>query len=306
MNAPRVSTDLIERIIVTDSVNLLAGAPGVGKTAFLAYLLPRIRDGQPIFGYQPRVVPKIGFIAADRSWQNSTRLWFEAGGYPDLPHYSLQDDPHFRPSELRNKANRINVLSRCLEKLKLPPGSLGIVDPLALFLGGNLTDYDSCLVACSEIRRLCQEQNITLLGTAHTPKIKADKTARYQRLQDNIFGSAALFGYTDTQLYLASPEETGEKHYSFLWAPHHAPTEIFPLGRDSQGLFVPYAESVRHREEHSILDVVPATPEGIGFSEVLLAAEVSKATAHRHLQQLIQDGQVERVGHGRYRRRQLQ
>lgn len=297
--------DLIDKILLRNSVNLLAGAPGVGKTALLAWLLTRFRDNKPIFGYQPQPLPKIAFLGADRSWQHSTRLWFTAAGYPDIPHYALQDDLHFNPHALRNKANRIQILTASVDKLELPKGSLLTVDPLALFLGGNLNDYDSCMVACSQIRRLCEDRQITLIGTAHSAKQKSDKKDRYQRLQDRILGSTALFGYTDTQMYLASPEETGEKFYSFLWAPHHKPPEVFPLGRDASGLFVPYEESVRNQEEGKVLGTITEAEEGTGFAEVVVASEVPKTTVHRYLQELIKEGVIERVGHGRYRRRRL-
>lgn len=297
--------DLIDRILLRDSVNLLAGAPGVGKTALLAWLLPKFRDQAPIFGYTPGPAAKIAFLGADRSWTHSTRLWFEAGGWPDLPHYSLQDDPHFNPQALRNKSNRVEILKASLDQLLLPPHSLVVVDPLALFLGGNLNDYDSCMVACSQIRRVCQDRQLTMIGTAHAAKQRADKSERYLRLQDRILGSTSLFGYTDTQMYLASPEETGERFYSFLWAPHHKPAEIFALGRTKEGLFVPYEESSRSEEEAKILAAISAAEAGSAFAEIVIAVDVSRATVHRYLQDLMKEGLVVKIGQGRYKRVKL-
>lgn len=303
LSSPR--PDPIEKILLANSVNLLAGAPGVGKTALIAWLLTRFRDTLPIFGYLPCPIPRIAFIGADRSWENSTRFWFEAAGYADIPHYSLQDDRAFPPVRLRNRAGRIQILEQCLEKVgPLPPGSLVVVDPLSLFLGGNLIDYDTCGVACSQIRRLCQDLQFTLIGTAHSSKQKADRKERYKRLQDNILGSTALFGYTDTQMYLAAPDETGADHYTFLWAPHHKPPEMFPLGRDASGLFVPWEDSTAAALEAGLLALIPLIEEGIGFGDLVLAAEqMSRATVHRILQHFLEVGVVERVGHGRYRRR---
>lgn len=303
--SPFTIPDIIPNILPACSVNLLAGASGVGKTALTSGMLRCFRDTAPVFGYQPNPVPKIAVITTDRSWA-STGLWFQEVGYPEVAHYALQDDDDVNLSLLRNKSKRLSILVNALDRPELqplPPGSLVMIDPFAMFLGGNLTDYDACMVACSEIRRLARQRQITFLGTAHSAKQKADKKERYQRLQDRILGSAALFGYTDTQMYLAAPEETGEKFYSFLWHPHHAPAKVFSLGRDARGLFVPWAESTAALEESTVLRHIPTADEGIGFGELVLICDgLSRATVHRHLLRFESEGLVLKVGYGRYRR----
>ncbi len=100
-----------------------------------------------------------------------------------------------------------------------------------------------------------------MIGTAHAAKQKADKNERYLRPQDRILGSTALFGYTDTQMYLAAPDETGSKDgvYTFFWNPHHAPPAAFPLTRDSEGRFV-IAEGTGTSAAPSILGPPALTP----------------------------------------------
>lgn len=295
--------DPIPRIILANSVNLLAGAPGVGKTALLSWLLTRFSRQLPIFGYAVNPIPKVAIITTDRSWARSTRLWFDAVGFGDIVHYALLDDTTFNPRNLRKKFERITVLERCLDKLgDLPFGSLVAIDPAGIFLGGNMIDYDSCIVACAEMRALCLQRGVTVIGSVHSAKQKADTKDRYLRLQDRILGSTGLHGYTDTQMYLASPEETGERHYTFLWAPHHAPTELFSLGRDDQGLFVPWAESETVKTDSKILQILPLEEPGLSFNEILVGAELSKTTGYRQLQDLVKSGRVVKVGHGRYRK----
>lgn len=243
---PELTPDFLPPVILEYSVNMLAGASGVGKTAFLAWWVQQIQLGLPIFGLQPPAGAYQAFIGADRSWIRSSSKWFAVQGCAPIPHYSLQDDTSFKKSNLRNKRDRMTIFRDvCLAAVRppgmkvFPPHSVVYVDPVSLFLGGNLLDYDTCLVACSELREIAQDQQVTIIGTAHASKQKADKSERYLRLQDRILGSAALFGYTDTQLYLASPEEVGEECYQFLWAPHHAKSELFPLVRDEEGRFRP-------------------------------------------------------------------
>lgn len=296
--------DPIPGIIRFGSMNILAGSSGVGKTCLMAWILTRFRDGLPLFGHPVATPPRIGYICADRGWA-SANYWLSKVGYADIPFYSLADDPHFIPKSLRTKHRLTEILDACIEHLHLPPGSLVVVDPIALFLGGNLNDYQSCACACLEIRRLCSTRQITLWGLAHASKQKADKKERYQRLQDRIVGSTAQLAYGDTQMYLASPEEQGTKHYTFLWHSHTAPAQEFSLGRGTDGLFIEWADSVQVAEENSILQAIPVSEEGIGFGELIVLSGASKSTVHRYIQELIRTDAVQKVGHGRYRRASL-
>lgn len=293
--------DPVPTIIRFASLNILAGASGVGKTCLMSWILTHFRDGTPLFGHPVAQPTKIAYICADRGWATAV-YWLEKAGYPDLPLYSLADDPLFQPYRLRERRMLIAILAECLDRLQLPPGSLVIIDPIALFLGGNPNDYQSVAVACLEIRRLCTSRQLTIWGLAHASKQKADKKDRYDRLQDRILGSSALLGYADTQMYLASPEETGEKYYQFLWHSHTAPGEVFPLGRDAEGMFVPYAESVQSLDEDKILAAISTEEAGSAWGEILIASETSKSTLHRYLQELTKEGRVLKLGHGKYRK----
>lgn len=308
-----VDSGVLPPIIPEDSVNLLAGAPGAGKTTLVSTMARWFRDGEPIFGFQPRPVPFQGFISADRSWKKSTHKWFVAAGFGDIPAYSLQDDLAFNTTRLRKKQDRVRILDECLDQLTpvgepIPPGSVIWVDPLSLFLGGNLLDYDTCLVACTEIRRICTARHITLIGTAHAGKQKADSAQRYLRIQDRIAGSVALFGYTDTQMYLAEPAEVDEDFYLFHWHPHHAKPGNFPLQRrDSDGLFEPYDTHQLAIAAQCILEIVPITPGLITLKELVRTLVesgqgISRAAVHRHLAELTQLQTVIKVGHGKYTR----
>lgn len=286
-----VWADPIPDVLPLYGISLLAGAPGTGKTALLATLLKAFRDQQPIFGHQPNPVAAIGLIAVDRSW-STNRLWFDRAGYPDIPQYSLADDQSYSKTRLRRRFERTQVFVDCLNKLALPFGSLVVCDPISLFLGGNLLDYDTCMVACLEIRDILHQRGYTLIGTAHTSKLRADKKERYLRLQDHILGSTALFGFTDTQMYLAAPVELNRPSYTFLWAPHMAPSETFDLGRDKQGLFVPYTG--RDSATDALLDLIP-TDASISLSDLVEAAQViplSKSTVVRRLHEFLDTGLV--------------
>lgn len=295
--------DPIPGILPGGGISLIAGASGIGKTAFLAWWTTRFRDRQPIFGYPTAAVPEQVLLTIDRSWIQSGSKWFEAVGFPEIRCYAPPDDRDYNPSALRRKDRRLALLNSFLDKLApIMPGTIVYVDPLAPFLGGNLNDYDACATACGEIRKVCLDRQITMIGTAHTAKLKADPKDRYARLQDRILGSAALLGYTDTQMYLAGPEETGNGLYAFHWNPHHAPQATFPLDRDPKtGLFVPAGELPRHEDQQKILGFFEAQPDHRArFVEVLVGVGLSKSTTHRHLQELTRDGLLTVIARGFY------
>jgi AAA domain len=296
--------DPLPDIIPVGGISLLAGAPNVGKTALLAWIARCFRDHQPIFGHQPNKLPAIGIVCADRSWARGAGVWFKRIGFEDIRRYCMADDPSFDPRSLRRRFERSQRLIEFIDKLALPPGSLVLVDPVALFLGGNLLDYDTCAVACHELRVALAVRGLTLIATAHSAKIKADKRDRYLRLQDQILGSTALFGFTDTQMYLASPEETGQEYYTFVWHPHLAKAEFHYLGRDEQGLFVPY-DGADQGNCARVLLLFPDDGGEIVFAQLAELAEaipLSKATLKRVLETLMERERVARVRHGVYAR----
>jgi len=303
--------DPLPGIISFGSINLLAGASGVGKTCLTAWLLTRFRDGTPIFGRTPNIPAKIAYLSADRGWA-STRVWLDRVGYGDLAFYSLTDDANFALNKLENVNNRrasarTAVLRDCLEQLGLIPNSLVVIDPIALFLGGDLNNYDTCAIALIGIRRLCREFGITIIGLAHASKQKADKRDQYKRLQDRILGSAAQHGYGDTQMYLASPEETGKQTYTFLWHPHLSEAQTFALERDPKtGLFLstydadhPFTEN-----EERILASIDNTPEGTAYGAILKACSppMDENQVYRCTRDLLHAGWLLQPKHGRYRR----
>jgi AAA domain len=303
-----LTPDPLPNIIPACGISLLAGAPNVGKTALVATLARDFRDGRRIFGHQPAALPALGVVNADRSWRRGAGEWFRRVGFADVRYYSMADDRGFDMKQLRRKFERAQRLVEFIDKLQLPPRSLVIVDPIALFLGGNLIDYDSCAVACHEIRAALAVRELTLLATAHSAKLKADARDRYLRLQDQILGSTAIFGFSDTQMYLAAPEETGKPYYTFVWNSHLAPVETFALDRDEQGLFVPY-DGADQGNATRVLALFPDGGEEMALKALVELAEaipLSRTTVCRVLEVLVERERVTKTRHGFYSRVVLQ
>jgi len=302
--------DPIPGILPGGGISLLAGLSGTGKTTLIAQIARWVCDRQPVFGHQLGPIPMQGVLSADRSWVQDTALWFTAAGLPEIPWYSFEDDEAFNPKRFRRKWDRVSLLAEGIDHLQLPPGSLLYVDTLALFLGGNLLDYDTCAIAAIEIRRLLQERGLSLIGTCHAGKHKADRRQQYLRLQDRILGSAAQHGYSDTQMYLACPAELEYEHgqggYLFAWHPHHAPAESFVLERDPKtGLFIPQDGIALEAGRDLVFSWIPDSATGIATLELVERAEeqgLSRKTVQRRLVDLLRDGLIERPVKGRYRK----
>lgn len=299
----QVPDDLIPHFLPGGGISILAGAPNVGKTALLASLLKAFQTGAPIFGRTPRVV-QWGYINSDRGWDKGAGLWLRRAGV-ELAHYSLADDPSFSPKRLRRKWERVDVLASLIDKLSLPRDSGVIVDPMSLFLGGNLLDYDACMCACMEIRAYIRDRGYTILGLAHSGKMKADKSERYVRTSDQILGSTAISGFSDAILHLASPEELDEPYYQLSWHPHGAQAERYLLERDDQGLFVPYVQVTEKTRRQAVLQAIPTTGEAVPLPTIIAAAAglpCSTKTVKRILVELIEEGIIVKVQRGWYRR----
>jgi len=221
-------------------LSLLSGASGIGKTALIADLARRFRDGDTIAGHQSHAVP-VGYITADRPWDDS-RLWFNAVGFPEIRQYSILDDHGFNLDLLGKRGDGPKALASCLDQLQMPGPGIIFVDPIALFLGGNLLDYNTVALGCIKLhRQISRRVHIPhcLVGVCHTAKQKADAKDRYMRPQDRINGSGALLGFTATQITLMSPEEYGKGSiYHLFLNPHHRRPETWYLEKSNEtGLF---------------------------------------------------------------------
>ena len=302
-----VYPDPIEGIMPAGTITLLSGASGVGKTAFVAEWCVRWRDGRSICWKPTNRPVELGVVAADRKWA-SHKQWFEAVGYPDIPHYSLRDDPSFNWDKVFNRKETANIFRAALSRLLLPPGSLIVVDPISIFIHGSLLDYKQTAVSLAHLDRVCTDLGVTVLGIMHMSKQKGDKKDRYTRPQDRILGSAALGGFTDTQMYLLGPEDLDEDFYGFGWIPHHAPAETFTFSRDPQnGLFIPYEAPDQTGNLKALYDAITESIAGTKTKELTnLASDqlgLARATTYRYLDLLRIQGKIERVGRGAWRRK---
>jgi hypothetical protein len=297
--------DPIPGIIPFGTLTVVAGAPGVGKTAMLAEWIVRWRDGKTICGKQTHKPTAFYYIAADRQWQ-SHQIWFDAAGYPDIPHYSLADDDLFDLNRLRFPQYAWSCFEDCFKSLSPIPGSHVFVDPASpLFISGDPNRARDVAVSMLRFSRLCRTHALNITCAAHFGKQKNDSKEQYTRPQDRIAGSGAFSGFSDTQIYMVDPCLPHQPYHVLGWVPRHSAPEEFNYVRGDKGLFIPYQDYVEETQLEQILECVPFEPlstEGIINHVRAGYPDFSQRTIERKLTILLKQHRIVKVRRGVYQR----
>lgn len=300
--------DPIPGIMPFGTLTMLSGAPGAGKTAMVADFYVRWRDGRTIWGHATNAPTGFAYIASDRQWA-SHQQWFNQVGMPDIPHYSLADDPHFDIKNIEeSKALGLfhDALKQCNDGAPPIPGSMVTVDPVTpLFIAGSPNSSRAVAKTLLTMSREARSFQITLLLIGHFGKQPADRKARYQRPQDRIAGSGAFSGFSDTQMYLCEPDLPEHPYHSFGWNPRHQPPQEFSCVRNAQGLFVPYDAMEEDAAASRVYDCLTEKGEtkiALIKDRAATRHQMSAATLKRALDRLLKDGRIVRIKRGVYAR----
>jgi hypothetical protein len=299
--------DPIPGIIPFGTLTVFAGAPGVGKTAMLADWIQRWRKGREIWGCKTNPPNQFAYIAGDRHWASHAE-WFEAAGFPEIPHYSIVDDLSIDPAEYANAGGALELFDKCLNRAAdgYPPvpGALVVVDPaIPLFIAGNQNSPRDVARSLVTMARTARKRLYTLIVVGHFGKQKADAKDQYLRPQDRIAGSYAFSGFSDTQIYLIAPEEQ-RPFYMLGWNPRHQAPQEFACARDTKtGLFIPYdviAEDKVASEVWDCFEATGPTTRAVILDRVRERHGYSDATIKRALSRLLDEHRIAKLGRGRY------
>lgn len=230
-------SDLIEHILPKHEVSILAGASGAGKTTLIMQVLCNLQHNEPVFGHAIEEDLKIGYLAADRTWDAYARLAMQVGADLDrMVVRALIDDTSIDIENLERDSQ--GVMYNVLKSMVAEGCNLIVVDPLVVLLGSDINTYHIVAARMIRLNRFCKANQVTILGTHHATKARTDFS--FKRPQDRISGSSALLGFTSTQLFLASAQESGQEYTQWHIVSHHAAAEVINLERDkNSGLFVP-------------------------------------------------------------------
>lgn len=270
----------------------------------LAEWCVRWRDGLTICGKPTHCPTGFYYLAADRQWK-SHQIWFDAVGFPDIPHYSLADDHRFELARLAKGEDAHACFLDCLNQLAPIPGSHVFVDPVSpLFICGDSNRARDVARTMLWLSRLCRERSINITCAAHFAKQRTDPKEQYTRPQDRISGSGAFAGFSDTQMYLIDPCPPEQPSHVLGWVPRHAPLEEFKFTRNTEGLFVPFELYQEMDRVEAVLACFPDT--AIAMAAVLLRITervgLSAKSGERYVALLLKDGRIAKVSRGIYQK----
>lgn len=298
--------DIIHDMIPQQEVSILAGASGVGKTTLIMQVLRAIQSREPsAFGLRVTAdTPHICYIAADRTWASYVRTAEVAG--LDLSRMTVRaliDDDSIDLS--RFETHPLSILEHLITEIASGRSDpiLCVVDPLIVFLGVDTNRYHLNAARLMRLNRFCRQTGVTILGTHHAAKARTDVS--YKRAQDRISGTAALLGFTSTQLFMESPEESGDPDGYTRWhiISHHAPARLINLWRNESGQFVhvtkPSTDPARD-PAHAILSLFRDRQTLSRKAILERLPSHGTRTIDRYIAKLIAEHTLSAVGHGEF------
>lgn len=277
---------LIEGILPSEEVHLLAGPSGAGKTTVLLNIIAQWQDGLSIFGHKSHPLP-YAYISCDRSRKSVTAT---------LTRLGLQ-----------------NSITRILCRLDLPkPLTLAAVlkaavtkypDALVFFIEGfqllptQGNEYRSTGVWLSEVTGMCEQKHYTIIGVAHSPKRREDAAIVHPR--ESVLGSVAWAAYSDTVIYLDINENDRSRYMQIM--PRNAPEEEHSFVLGDKGRIVWIAEDDANVLETRLMDRLPGSKiTREQATSIATASSLSERTAERVLSKMVAAGELFRVGRGQY------
>ena len=302
---PQVLEDqfLIDRIFPTMRLHVIAAPVGIGKTTFLFQLCRAVLDGTEFLGEKPQPVTGIMYLSADRT-RREAYATMRRMGFLDLV-------PRINWVFTNENANNVDDYLENTIESKTKAGQLLIVEPLMHFLRdgnnkmGNPNDYLHVSHFLGRVKKYIEKQGITMICSLHSAKVKGD--SGYAAMREKMLGSNAWGGMTSTVVFIepTDPDDPTSPYRTI----HVMPRDIraFSLAymqETEHGLLVPVPVAKPFKCE---LDMALENHPDETFTmdhlrEWQTRSNVSWSTVLRWLKAKIDDGYVERVSHGVYRK----
>lgn len=182
----------LDKFLAKRQINIIAGSSGSGKTTLIFQLYHASLTGGLFMGMKVPLI-KWGYIAGDRTHESILETQKRTGA-ESLKIFSLVDQ---------------NMVGKDLTKVVIPklPGFLGYRPELIFVDGfssmvpdGKFNDYYAVAHWIASLQRYCTRQDLTILGAAHTPKVKEGERILDHR--QSIIGSIAFGAYSEDMLVI--------------------------------------------------------------------------------------------------------
>jgi hypothetical protein len=257
-------------------------------------LLHSIQKSKPFFGMLTTPGTRVGYIAADRGG-DSLDYWANTMDV-DLSQIKIRSLIKDEDIDLKKfESNPMGLLLQLVRQMM--PLDLLIIDPLIVFFGTDTKSYTTNAKCLIQLNRVAHQHKVTILGIHHAVKARTD--FGFKRPQDRISGTGAFLGYSSTQIFLDTPEESGLPHHSLHIISHTAAPIELKLQRDSHAVFH-LAENEEQRVAQMILSAVPNDGAAATADIVNALGDVPRRTIELYLSRLLREGLLVKPAHGRY------
>lgn len=282
---------LIEDILPANEVHLLGGSSGSGKTTLIFQTLAAWQEGEPVFGHASHPVP-YSYISLDRSRSSVTRTLQRLELDSVITRLLCQEDFESISGTI------VEVVGAALRKHH--DSKFFIIEGYQTIVGDAGNKYSQVSTLLRRSAMLCSRRQITILGIAHSPKMKADES--FQNARELILGSVAWGAFSDTVITVQLEEAVGNVTVRIL--PRNAASETFHYVFGHNGSLVSLASA---KPKEAIKLKIEALSPGscVLRAEVLnwaKAFKVSDKTADRAITECVKNKVLEAIDAGIYER----
>lgn len=215
---------LIDCILPTEEIHLLAGPTGAGKTRWLFDTMLTWQRGEPILGYKSHPVPWL-YVASDRSQAGSDRTMESMGlsrsQIPTMPAW----DEGMSLNQIVARGQEMKAKLLVIEMFG------GFVDPPSHSHQVRAFMQATC--------RMLQQTHMTIIGVMESPKMKPNDM--YANPRQRISG-VATWGHHAETIFLVEftdPKNPNDMRRDLTMCPRCAPGNVWECRMEKEHLVVP-------------------------------------------------------------------
>lgn len=300
---PHYSHHIVEGIMPSLEMDLVAGPPGIGKTQLMLQILPAIAKGERVFGY-PTNPTKSVFVSCDRGERSILRRLDHLG----LPHYPDPGSFPFSSSLETKDGNDYTLETIMIEcKKRFPDHPLLFIDGMGALVGESKEYYDVQRFLTSGTR-LCLKHNITVIGSVHSPKTREGQT--YSNPREQVLGSQAWVGFSDLLISVqpGDPKDPSSNRRLVHVCSRSTAGDFTVKMILSNGILV--VDDSIERELYSLLDEWLKKQDHVRIiptREIILygvkECSLYERAIERWIEEKVDAGTLERVSRGKYKRK---
>lgn len=288
---------IVEKIFPARRIHILAGASGSNKTTYLLQHLFEWEKGRPLHGYSSFPVPWV-YVTCDRSREETEETFTRMG--IDL---NAINTVYLLDEKYRDVRTIETLFSRLTKEF--PDARLYVIDAFyTLTPGGKYNDNATVNDFLRTIVRLCDQHDVTIIGTHHSPKMKEGDG--YVAARDCILGAIAWGAFSSTVLHIRSPkpEDPACLERTLAILPRNGAALVLEYVLDDHGCLKAAPAKRKDGPAQTLRDFVMSLKidEEFDSAEAIAAAGATRQYTHKLVMDLVKEGMIERVDRGAYKR----